>query len=119
MIFPFKKVQALILKLFLIIFFSTITILITYFELNGKFSLSDILSMLGVLGFTVGLAFHPEILFHPIVLKDKKILSTVFSLKEKDKKSTSIKPIYLGLVAFFLFSFLSMLTKLLDNSLPF
>lgn len=119
MIFPFKKTQKLILKLFLTIFFSAITILTTYFELKGDFSLSDILSMLVVLSFTVGLAFKPEILFHPIVLKDKKNLSALFFLKEKDEGFTFLKPVSLGLAAFFLFSFLSMLTRLLHNSLPF
>ena len=103
-----KKTKQVIGIISFLLFFGITSI---YFEANGVLSLSDTLSTLAVLSFLFGIAFTPEILFHRLVLKDKKLLSNLFSLEENNKQSIISKPIFIGIIGFFLFFFLSIVTK--------
>ena len=107
-----KKTKQVVSTIFFLLFFGFTSI---YFEANGVLSLSDTFSTLAVLSVLFGIAFTPEILFHRLVLKEKKLLSDLFSLDENHKQSIFLKPIFMGGIGFFLFFFLSIIAKYFQN----
>ena len=74
-----QKLKQLMITMILLVVFGIATI---YFEANGRLSLSNTLSILAALSFLLGVAFTPEVLFHSVVLKDKKLLSSLFFSNE-------------------------------------